>query len=162
MSRQDGGTHGYWPPGKRLHRGGNHGAVARSLALVGALFLLPACEALLGSAATVGGTYLIGALKDDGDRNIAWRAKQTELVANVITGMQTQCRALEGPDMTKALTCYEDLLAFHADQLPEILLERLADRARGVKDVAPEPKMVQPAERLSFPSGFPEVLRSGG
>ncbi len=27
--------------------------------------------------------------------------------------------------------------------------------------VVPEPKVVQPTERLSFPSGFPEVLRGG-
>ena len=130
MTRQDGGT-GPAPAYRRAsHMGRPIVAVARALTLVAALFLLPACEALLGSVATVGGTYLLGAIKEDGDRNIAWRAKQAEIVANVITGMQTQCRALEGPDMTKALKCYENLLAFHADQLPKILVERLADRAR--------------------------------
>lgn len=103
------------------------------LLLMVCLVALGGCEALLGSVATIGGTYVIGALKDDADANIAWRAKRTELVANVLTGMQMQCRNQEAPDMTKALECYNKLLDFHADQLPEILVERLAKRARAAK-----------------------------
>ena len=151
MTRQDGGTGPHRASHARSYPRGGWGGLRHALALVAMLFSLTACEALLGSVATVGGTYLLGAIKEDGDRNIAWRAKQAEIVANVITGMQTQCRALEGPDMTKALKCYENLLAFHADQLPKILIERLADRARQAKAkreaVVPAPKMVAPANQ---------------
>ena len=168
MTCQDGGTDGYWPPGKRLHRGWPRPAVARSLALVGALFFLTACEGIMGGLLTSGVTYLGDSVGNDMRTTAAWRAKHQEIVSQVLNNIMAQCRNLEGPGTARtqmALNCYRKALDFSEEQQPRILVERLADRARRAKerraDVAPVAKMVQPTERLSFPSGFPEVLRGG-
>ena len=55
MTRQDGGTHGYWPPGRASYKWWPRPAVRRCLALVVALLLLGGCaywEQVVGNAET--------------------------------------------------------------------------------------------------------------
>ena len=132
----------------RSHMGRPISAVARSLALVVALLLLGGCEGIFGGILTSGVTYLGDAVGDDMRTTAAWRAKHQEIVSQVLTGILTQCRALEGADIDKSVACYRKALEFSEEQQPRILLERLADRARRAKArreaVVPEPKMLTP------------------
>ena len=52
MTRQDGGTHGYWPPGRASYPRGVKGSLRACMGLVVALMLLGGCQ-YLGMAGAV-------------------------------------------------------------------------------------------------------------
>ncbi len=133
MTRRAKGWAGTPPRPNPSHASRPIASVAPALALVAALLFLGGCQGILGGILTSGATYLGDAMGDDIRVTAAWRAKHQEIVSQVLTGVLTQCRALEGPDITKSVECYRKALEFSEEQQPRILLERLADRARRAK-----------------------------
>ncbi len=151
MSRQDGGTGGMDPFGKQPHMGRPIAAVARSLAFVAALFLLPACSGPFGTAMT--GLFGAGAMfagqsalkrgeadvraKDD------WRKKKQDYVEEYADGMAFEAkiyqRAGKFEDWRRVM---RQLIAFWDTQHPETLVMELRRRA---KDVVPEAKVIERA-----------------
>ena len=151
MSRQDGGTGFIWPQVIRPHHGRSIAAVARSLALMAALFLLPACTGPFGTA--MSGLFGAGAMfagqsalkrgeadvraKDD------WRKKKQDYVEEYADGMAFEAkiyqRAGKFEDWRRVM---RQLIAFWDTQHPETLVMELRRRA---KDVVPEPKLIERA-----------------
>lgn len=151
MTRQGGGTGQGWPPIGQSRRGWPRPAVAPALAFLGAFLLLTGCSgagigAALGSLGTAGASFAASATGEDIRNAAEWRAGHRLIVNNVTTSMLTRARALETTDWDAAMKIYEKVLVFSEDQQPKILLERLAERYRRVKErreaVVPEAKVV--------------------
>ena len=144
MSRQAKATG--WPPigHTRSHTGRPISAVARSLALVAALFLLPACSGsfgtamagLFGAGAMYGGQAFLNREKDDVEAKILHRADRKKIVDAATASKRRQCEQLR--DSILEFVCWKDLLAFHDSQRPETLVMELRRRA-----AAPEPKLIE-------------------
>ncbi len=95
MTRQDGGTDGYWPPGKRPHMGWPITAVAPFLALVGALFFLGACSGstVIGKVASVVAKPVLGLAVKDAQTTLAWVEREVEAgrMPPEIAGLAKRC-----------------------------------------------------------------------
>ena len=152
MTRQGRATRGIPPYHVPPHRGRPRAAVARSLALVAALFLLPACTGplgnmfagVLGAGAMYGGQSFLERAEEDVEAKREWRVKKREYVTAFANGMEfeaeTHKRAGRFEDWRKVMT---QLLAFWDSQHPETLVMELKRRAG---DVVPEPKITVPAD----------------
>lgn len=152
MSRQDGGTHDYWPPGRASHLKGIKGSLRPCLALVAALFLLPACSGpmgtamagLFGAGAMYGGQSFLERGQEDVEAKREWRVKKREYVTAFANGMEfeaeTHKRAGRFEDWRQVMT---QLLAFWNTQHPETLVMELRRRVAD-KGVVPEPRMMLP------------------
>ncbi len=147
MSRQDGGTRGYWPPGRATHAGRPIAAVGRAMALVAALFLLPACTGPFGTAMT--GLFGAGAMfagqsalergQEDVEAKRDWRVKKREYVTAFANGMKFQAETLKrAGDFEGWKKVAKDLLAFWDTQHPETLVMELRRRVK-----APESKLIE-------------------
>jgi len=147
MSRQGETREGYWPPGRTSYKWWPKASVARSLALVAALFLLPACSGpignmfagVLGAGAMYGGQSFLERGREDVEAKREWRVKKREYVAVFANGMEfeaeTHKRAGRFEDWRQVMT---QLLAFWDTQHPETLVMELRQRAK-----APEPKLIE-------------------
>ena len=130
------------------HRHRPRAAVARSLALLGALFFMTACtgpfgtamSGLFGAGAMYAGQSALERGKEDVDAKRKWREKKSEYVTEFAEGMkfeaETHKRAGRFKDWKQVMT---DLLAFWDRQHPETLVMELRRRADAV---VPEAKMV--------------------
>ncbi len=119
------------------------------MALVAALFLLPACTGpfgtavagMFGAGAMYGGQAFLNRAKEDVEAKIAWRVKKQEYVTEFASGMkfeaETHKRAGRFDDWRQVMT---QLLAFWDTQHPETLVMELRRRVK-----APEPKLIQPS-----------------
>lgn len=80
MTPQDGGTHGYWPPGRPSHRGRPRASVGRALALAGAFVLLGACTPIgvIETVASVVAKPILGLAVKDAKTTLAWVDREVE------------------------------------------------------------------------------------
>ena len=123
----------------RSHTGRPIPAVARSLALIAALFLLPACSGpmgnmfagLLGAGAMYGGQSFLNRAEEDVTAKIAWRIRKREYVAIYSAGILREARVkAEESDYEGWREAMVALLEFHDTQHPETLIMELGRRAK--------------------------------
>ena len=157
MTRQDGGWGGIWPQVIRPHPGRPIAAVAPALAFLAAFMLLGACTQLEASRTFVDSAIV--KLEKFDDRIIEKFEKAEQFLAEEQKRIRrAKCRMPHTALVRHARSSPERAAAVERDCNLKVTGISV------VSSVVPEPQMVEPRERLSFPSGFPEVLRerSGG
>ena len=149
MTRQDGGTHNYWPPGRASHMGRPIAAVARSLGILGMVLLLGGCtgpfgtamSGLFGAGAMYAGQAALNRGQEDAEAKREWRVKKREWVTAFANGMEFEAETHKRAGrFAEWKTVMADLLKFWDTQHPETLVMELKRRV----EVVPEPQMVAP------------------
>ena len=89
-----------------------------------------ALSGLVGAGAATGGQAALKAWEVKLQDRAEWRAKHKELITLMVNAMTMEAnRLMIGGNYDEAMSLFEQVIEFHNDQHPKLLIEKLVSRA---------------------------------
>ncbi len=109
-------------------------------ALISLLLFLPACEILGPIAGAAGGIYgqaLLSRSNENVEARIMWRLQKREYIQEITSGILSEARAdRQGGNYISWRFKMDELLKFHEEQRPDLLIVRAAKRLKQLEGEA--------------------------